>query len=73
MDMISLLGPARADYPDARGAARLMEVVAKMLPEIKLDPEPLFKEAEQIEKDMKAALQAIRGPPKGPNESVLYG
>jgi uncharacterized protein len=73
MDVICLLGPARADYPDARGAARLMEVVAKMLPEIKLDPDPLFKEAEQIEKDMKSALQAIKGPAKRQDESVLYG
>jgi len=73
MDVICLLGPGRADYPDARGAARLMEVVAKMLPEIKLDPEPLFKEAEQIERDMKSALQAIRGPAKRQDESVLYG
>jgi|APFre7841882630_1041343.scaffolds.fasta_scaffold11462_2 uncharacterized protein len=73
MDAICLLGPGRADYPDARGAARLMEVVAKMLPEIKLDPDPLFKEAEQIEKDMKAAFQAIKGPGKRQDESVLYG
>jgi len=73
MDVICLLGPARPDYPDARGAARLLEQVVKMLPELKLDPEPLFKEAEQVEKDMKAALQAMRPGPKRNDESHLYG
>jgi uncharacterized protein len=72
-DVICLLGPARSDYPDARGAARLLEQVAKMLPELKLDPDPLFKEAETIEKDMKSNLQAMRQSPKRADESLLYG
>lgn len=73
MDIITLLGPARADYPDARGAARLLEVVAKMLPEIKLDPDPLFKEAESMEKDLKAAMTSIKAASKREDDSVLYG
>jgi uncharacterized protein len=73
MDVICLLGPARLDYPDARGAARLIEHVAKMLPELKLDPEPLFKEAEGIEKEMKAAMESMRQQSRRPDESVLYG
>ncbi len=73
IDVICLLGPARLDYPDARGAARLLEIVAKMLPELKLDPEPLYKEAEQIEQQMKAALDSVRQPKKLADESVIYG
>lgn len=72
-DVICLLGPARPDYPDARGAARLLEQVAKMLPELKLDPEPLFKEAETIEKEMRSNLERMRQSPRRPEESVLYG
>ncbi|MBC7108102.1 MAG: proteasome assembly chaperone family protein [Methanomassiliicoccales archaeon] len=73
IDVICLLGPARLDYPDARGAARLLEIVAKMLPELKLDPEPLYKEAEQIEQQMKAALESMRQPRKIGDESLIYG
>jgi len=72
-DAVCLLEPARVDYPDARGAARLMEYLAKMLPELKLDPDPLFKEAENIEKEMKTAMEAMRQPGKRSEESVLYG
>jgi uncharacterized protein len=72
-DVICLLGPARMDYPDARGAARLLEQVAKMLPELKLDPEPLFKEAETVEKELRANLEKLRPAPRRTDESLLYG
>jgi uncharacterized protein len=72
-DTIVLLGPARQDYPDARGAARLLEIIGRMLPELKLDPEPLFKEAEQIEKEMKAAMESVRQASKPPAEQMIYG
>jgi uncharacterized protein len=74
MNVICLLGPARANFPDARGSAKLLEVVAKMLPEIKIDPEPLYKEAEEIERQIKAAMESVNQPKKPtPEESVVYG
>jgi uncharacterized protein len=72
-DIICLLGPARSEYPDARGAARLLEYVTKMIPELKLDPEPLFKEAEQMEKGMKETMEGVRQSTKRGDESLLYG
>ena len=73
MDIICMLGPARPDFPDPRGAARMLEYVAKMLPEIKLDPDPLFKEAEILDKEMKAAAESMKPSTKRPDESHLYG
>ena len=49
-DVITLLGSARQDVPDSRGAAKIMEALAKILPELKIDTEPLYAEAEEIEK-----------------------
>ena len=72
-DVICLLGPARPDYPDARGAARLLEYVTKMIPELKLDLDPLFKEAEQMEKGMRSTIESIRQTTKRGDESLLYG
>lgn len=72
IDVICLLGPARLEMPDARGAARLLEIVGKMIPEVKLDPEPLYKEAEQIEQQMKTAMESMRQPKKVGDESVIY-
>jgi len=74
MDVICLLGPARVNFPDARGSAKLLEIVAKMLPEIKIDPEPLYKEAEEIERQIKAAMESVNQPKKPSlEESVVYG
>ncbi len=74
IDVICLLGPARANFPDARGSAKLLEVIAKMLPEIKIDPEPLFKEAEEIEKQIRMAMQSVEQQKKPTiEESIVYG
>ena len=51
-DAISLLGSARQDAPDPRGAAKIMEALSKILPELKIDLEPLYTEAEELEKKM---------------------
>jgi len=75
-DVICLLGPARTDYPDARGAAGLLEIIGDMFPELKLDPGPLYDEAEQIEKRMKEALQSMRQPQTQgslADQSMIYG
>jgi uncharacterized protein len=70
MDVLAILGPARADMPDPRGAAKLMEPLARMLPELRIDTEPLYKEAEEIEKRMETHSSALGGI--GGN-NFLYG
>lgn len=73
MDVICLLGAARAEVPDARGAANLLDIVGDMLPEIKLDPEPLVKEAEIIETELQKALESMQQAKKPGDYSQLYG
>ena len=69
MDILAILGPARTDMPDPRGAAKLMEPLSRMLPELKIDPEPLYKEAEEIEKRMDSNSVALGGMS---NKDFLY-
>lgn len=61
------------EYPDTRAAARILEVVNKMLPEIEIDPEPLYKEAEMIEQQLKKFLKESE-PRKQPmpESRVMY-
>ena len=54
LDVITLLGSAKQDMPDPKGAAKLMEPLTRLLPELKIDTEPLYKEAEEIEKKIRA-------------------
>lgn len=72
LDVMTLLGSARADMPDPRGAAKLMEPLEKMMPELKIDTEPLYKEAEELDKRIKSQLAADM-PPDLPKDQVLYG
>jgi uncharacterized protein len=74
-DVMCLLGPAKVDIPDARGAARLLEIVGKMLPELKLDPDPLYREAEEIEQQMKNSMGGIQQGPRPISDasSMIYG
>lgn len=48
-DVITLVAEVRPDIPDARAAAKVIEVIDKIVPTIKIDVKPLYKEAEKIE------------------------
>lgn len=59
-DVICLLVEANAMYPDARGAARLVESVSRLLPNVQLDLKDLYKEAEMIEENVKATVERTK-------------
>ena len=59
-DVVVLLVTANALYPDARGAARLVDSVTKILPTIKVDMKELYEEAERIEVNVKATVERTR-------------
>jgi len=44
--------------PDHRAGAALIETLDKVLPEIKIDTEPLRAQAEQIEKALRAVMKS---------------
>lgn len=52
-DVISLLAEAYPEYPDARAAALVIEVINKILKHIKIDTTPLLSEAKTIESQLK--------------------
>ncbi len=60
VDIICLLVEANAMYPDARGAAKLVESVSKLLPDVQLDLKELYKEAEMIEENVKATVERTK-------------
>ena len=76
-DVICLLSEANPNIPDARSAARLIEVLDQFLPKLKLDAQPLLEEAELLEGQLRQAMlqaQSLNLPPKGQEPSqVMYG
>jgi uncharacterized protein len=65
-DVSCFLAEAHSEYPDSRSAAEVLKVLDKLLPQIKMDPEPLLKEAEEIEERVKKSMAQIK--PINPSE-----
>ena len=74
-DVICLLAEAHAAYPDSRAAGVLLEKLDIMLPGIKIDPEPLYKEAEAIEKNLRKFMKQSKptAPSIPPIPTQMYG
>jgi uncharacterized protein len=68
-DVLCLLADAHTSYPDSRAAATLVETLDKMLPGMKIDSEPLYKEAEVIEQKIRAFIKQAQ--PTAPTSSQL--
>ena len=58
------------DYPDARSAAKIVESIDSLLPQIQLDTKPLYAEAEKMEAEIKSALARVQATLAG-HESPL--
>lgn len=73
-DVFCLLAGTHANYPDAKASAKVLEIINKMLPEIKIDPEPLYREAEAIEEQIKAHIkEAQPSKPIYKETPIMYG
>jgi len=75
-DVICLLSSAHENFPDSRAAAFLVEKLDRMLPGIKIDSKPLFKESEEIEKQIRKHIKQSKptAPPViPPIPTGMYG
>jgi len=79
-DVICLLVDANALYPDARGAAKLVESLTRLLPNVEIDVNELYQEAEKIEENVKATVErtkellaAKQGQAERLGRSLMYG
>jgi len=74
-NIVCLLSEAHASYPDSRAAGNIIEKLDVMLPEIKIDPKPLYEEAKQIEDNLRKFLEQSKptAPSLPPIPSHMYG
>jgi uncharacterized protein len=74
-DVLCLLAEAHTSYPDSRAAASLVETLDKMIPDIKIDTLPLYKEADDIEQKIRAFIKQAQptAPAPGQLPSQMYG
>lgn len=60
--VVTLLGETTPDLPDARAAASILQVLARVVPGLPIDTAPLLADAEAIERAMRDAME--RAQPK---------
>ncbi len=74
-NVLCLMAEANIQLPGAMGAAKLVEIISRMLPELKIDPKPLFEEAKEMEEQIKTALKAAQPLPPEDREVPpgIYG
>ncbi len=74
-DVVSLLAEAHSNYPDARAAARIIEVLDRLVLNIHIDSKPLYKEAEAIEMQIKSIRSQAKTSKvmKAPPSPRMYG
>jgi uncharacterized protein len=74
-DILCLLSEARASFPDSGSAANLIKKIDIMLPGIKIDPKPLYKEAQEIEKKIRQFIAQSKptAPQLPPLPTQMYG
>ena len=69
-NVLSLLAEVKEDSPDARAAARVIQVLDELLLAIKLDPEPLLAEAKELEAQVR--MMRDQAPPEASAETPRY-
>ena len=74
-NVISLLAEAHPNYPDARAAASIIEIVAKLLLKTHIDLKPLYDEAARIESQIKTIQKqtTMSAPQKHIPSPSMYG
>ena len=74
-DVICLLSEAHASFPYSRAAGNLIEKLDVMLPGIKINPKPLYKEAKEIENKIRQFMAQSKptAPQIPPIPTQMYG
>lgn len=71
-DVVSILAEAHPNYPDARSAAVVIEVIARLLG-LHINVEPLLREAEGFEQQIKKLQQKAASKERAPASPQMYG
>ncbi|MBR4503764.1 MAG: proteasome assembly chaperone family protein [Candidatus Methanomethylophilaceae archaeon] len=67
-NVMSLIVPANQNIPDPGAAAGIIGPISRIIPGLKVDPDMLFKEAEEIDKHL-----SIRIPQEPDSNKMIYG
>lgn len=74
LDVVGLLAETAPGFPDAKAAARLVEILDRMVPGIKIETAPLLAEAELIEEQIRQQRERQESSQASQRDHVvMYG
>lgn len=71
-NVIALLGEARPYLPDAAAAARLVEAADKLMPQVKVNLEPLLNQAKELETQLQSLKAQAKPVTREPEPESSY-
>ncbi len=71
-DVITLLAEAYVNLPDALAAAKILEALDKLIPDIKIDTKPLLEQSKKFEEHLKVLRKQVK-PPLSEPYKAMYG
>jgi len=71
-DVITLLAEAYVDAPDALAAARVLEALDRLMPDIKIETKPLLEQSRKFEEHLKGLRKQAEPQVKEPYKA-MYG
>lgn len=73
VNVVTLLAETAPGFPDARAATRLVEILDRLVPGIKIEAEPLRKEADAIEHAVREMKERIENERNKRDTTSMYG
>lgn len=72
---LCLLAETREGFPDARGAAKLLEILQPLVPLLKIDERPLLEQAQVLEAMFRAQIERSKKAERelAPPTDVMFG
>ena len=71
LSMMAVLAGTTGDMPDARAAVRVIEKLDYLLPNIKLDADPLLQQALQFEANITGMVESRLAPQSSSDTSMF--
>lgn len=71
-DVITLLAEAYEEMPDALAAAKILEALDKLMPNIKIDTKPLLEQSKKFEEHLRGLRKQVEPPIREPYKA-MYG
>jgi len=71
-DIITILAEAHSDIPDAYAAAKILETLDLLIPNLNIEISPLYQESKRFEEQLKLLREQVKSPESEFQHRIMY-